>query len=588
MILGASASRRGSSSLRLEDGSRVAVVGGGPAGSFFTYFCLELADHIDLKVAVDIYEPKNFANLGPGSCNMCGGIVSESLVQLLAAEGINLPESVVQRGIDSYVLHMDVGSVGIDPPGREKRIAAVHRGGGPRGSGASAWRSFDGFLLGLAEEKGATLIPKRVERIRWDKGRPCVVTKDGESPAYDLLVMAVGINGLGPKLLATLGLPYSPPRVTKAFICELPLGADSINAHLGSAMHVFLLNLPRLEFAALIPKGDYVTGVLLGTDIDKELVAAFLKSPEVRRCLPPDWRVPEDYCHCSPSINIHGAARPLADRLVFLGDCAENRLYKDGIGGSYRAGKAAAAAAILHGVSEKDLRRHYLPCCRKLARDNAVGKVVFAITRLIQYLRFTRRGLLRMVTGEQGGAGGPMSHVLWDTFTGSAPYRDVFLRAMKPLFLVRFLYEIVAGVVFPGRVGTVNKMNTGALGKLYPAGEVIIRQGEVGHSMFVIQSGKAEVIKSSEGHEICLAELGEGDFFGEMDLFGKETRTATVRTLTETRVLTIDQKLLLRKIQEDPSLGFRIIQKMSARVRDLEDDLMCATRTRLRDVQQLL
>src|SRR5512145_1120581 len=95
--------------LELEDGSRVAVMGGGPAGAFFSYFLLQMARRAGLSLQLDIYEPRDFFAIGPKGCNMCGGIISESLVQSLAAEGINLPTSVVQRGIDSYDLHMDVG-----------------------------------------------------------------------------------------------------------------------------------------------------------------------------------------------------------------------------------------------------------------------------------------------------------------------------------------------------------------------------------------------------------------------------------------------------------------------------------------------
>ena len=120
--------------LALTDGSRIGVIGGGPAGTLFTHFLLRLAESIDLSVEVDIYEPRSFAYQGPAGCNHCGGIVSESLVQLLATEGINLPPSIVRRGIESYVLHMDVGTVRIETPLHEKRIAAVFRGNGPRES----------------------------------------------------------------------------------------------------------------------------------------------------------------------------------------------------------------------------------------------------------------------------------------------------------------------------------------------------------------------------------------------------------------------------------------------------------------------
>ena len=120
--------------MRLEDGSRVAVVGGGPAGSFFSLFLLKCAANVGIELEVDLYEPRKYTAIGPGSCNHCGGIVSESLVQLLATEGINLPSHVVRRGIDAYVLHTDLGSVQLETPFHEKRIAAVYRGAGPRGS----------------------------------------------------------------------------------------------------------------------------------------------------------------------------------------------------------------------------------------------------------------------------------------------------------------------------------------------------------------------------------------------------------------------------------------------------------------------
>src|SRR3989304_2251224 len=138
----------------LGGGSRIGVIGGGPAGSLFAYFALTFAQRMDLDLRVDIYEPRDFAKPGPAGCNMCGGIISESLVQLLALEGIDLPPTVVQRGIDSYVLHTDQESVKIDTPLREKRIAAVHRGGGPRDIQAVKWGGLDGHLLTLAQQQG--------------------------------------------------------------------------------------------------------------------------------------------------------------------------------------------------------------------------------------------------------------------------------------------------------------------------------------------------------------------------------------------------------------------------------------------------
>lgn len=111
------------------------------------------------------------------------------------------------------------------------------------------------------------------------------------------------------------------------------------------------------------------------------------------------------------------------------------------------------------------------------------------------------------------------------------------------------------------------------LGKLYEDGEVIVRQGEPGACMYVVQEGEVEAVAESGGQEIRLRKLGPNDFFGEMALFGTENRSATVRALGPARVLTIDKKSFLGGIQEDPSLAFRIVKVMSQRIRDLTERL---------------
>jgi CRP/FNR family cyclic AMP-dependent transcriptional regulator len=117
-------------------------------------------------------------------------------------------------------------------------------------------------------------------------------------------------------------------------------------------------------------------------------------------------------------------------------------------------------------------------------------------------------------------------------------------------------------------------METGALGKVYRDGEPIIRQGEVGDCMYVIQSGQVEVIQEYEEKKVRLAVLGEKDFFGEMAIFERDVRNATVRALGEVRVLTVDKKTLLRRVSEDPTLAFNIVQKMSHRIRELDAELV--------------
>lgn len=116
-------------------------------------------------------------------------------------------------------------------------------------------------------------------------------------------------------------------------------------------------------------------------------------------------------------------------------------------------------------------------------------------------------------------------------------------------------------------------MNSEGMGRLYHDGQVIVRQGEIGDCMFAIQAGSVEVVRQSEHGEIRVAVLQEGAIFGEMAILEKEVRSATVRALREARVLTIDKKTFLRRVQEDPSLAFNLARMLCARVRRLNAEI---------------
>jgi flavin-dependent dehydrogenase len=444
----------------LTSGAKIAVIGGGPAGSFFAYYALDMAERIGLDIKVDVFEPRNYEKPGPTGCNMCGGIISESLVQNLAMDGINLPPTVIQRGIDSYQLHTDTGSVLIDTPLQEKRIGAVHRGPGPRDVTEAKWQSFDGFLQKQSIEKGANIIAERVSDIQFEDGRPKLTFKKEESQTYDALAVAVGVNSPIVKKFMEFG--FTPAETTKTYICEYFLGSDVIEQYLGSSMHVFLLNIPRLEFAALIPKGDYVTCAMLGEDIDKELVTAFLSSPEVTSVMPPNWQVGQRSCQCSPRINIRGAEPPFMDRVVFIGDSGVTRLYKDGIGAAYRTAKAAASTVIFQGVSKKDFQEHFWKACQTINQDNAIGRISFAVTEQIQKRGFARRALVHMTAKEQTKSAQlrRMSTVMWDMFTGSAPYKEIFMRTLHPNFLITFGWEMLQAL-WPFSRSSMEKSTSG-------------------------------------------------------------------------------------------------------------------------------
>ena len=112
------------------------------------------------------------------------------------------------------------------------------------------------------------------------------------------------------------------------------------------------------------------------------------------------------------------------------------------------------------------------------------------------------------------------------------------------------------------------------LGRRYHDGDVIIRQGEPGDCMFVIQEGRVEVLQRKGGKEYCLAVLDPGDFFGEMALFEQEVRCATVRALGDVYVLTVDKRIFMQRMHEDASFAFKILKRMVHRLREMEKVLI--------------
>ena len=445
--------------MKLADNGRVGIVGGGPSGSMTGFFLLELAERIGLKLNIDIYESRDFTQYGPSGCNMCAGVVSESLIQTLAAEGINIPSTVVQRGIDAYVLHTtDLPAVTIHTPVDELRIATVYRGGGPKQpTGDQQWHSFDHYLLELARRKGARIIQKRVSQVSWNQDLPQVSCRDGSTQTYDFLVGAVGVNSPTLQQFGELGFSFRAPQVTKGYVSEIYLGIETVQQYLGNSMHIFLLDIPRLKFAALIPKVEYITICLLGNNIDKELVQRFMETPEVQQCFPDDmeWSFsgraigPGQACQCGPKLNLGPAINPFTNRVIMVGDAAVTRLYKDGIGAAYVTAKSCAVTALFFGIEEHHFKQQYAPVIHRIARDNRIGRLIFWITLFYQKWNFLRRGMLQMATDERELPSEQkiMSKVLWDTFTGSATYREIFIRSSQPNFFYKLFSATIRALI---------------------------------------------------------------------------------------------------------------------------------------------
>ena len=105
-------------------------------------------------------------------------------------------------------------------------------------------------------------------------------------------------------------------------------------------------------------------------------------------------------------------------------------------------------------------------------------------------------------------------------------------------------------------------------------GEVIFSEGESSSEMYVVRAGKIEISKHVGGHEIRLAVLDRGAFFGEMSLLEGLPRSASARAIGNVSLLVLRPGSLLLQIRRDPTFAFELLQQLSGRIRDLNDKLV--------------
>ena len=84
-------------------------------------------------------------------------------------------------------------------------------------------------------------------------------------------------------------------------------------------------------------------------------------------------------------------------------------------------------------------------------------------------------------------------------------------------------------------------------------GQVLVREGEAGEEMFVVLRGSMVISKAVTGRvEQVLARIGPGDFFGEMSLFDRSPRSATVQADSDATLLVLDREAMRRLTEQSP------------------------------------
>jgi hypothetical protein len=102
----------------------------------------------------------------------------------------------------------------------------------------------------------------------------------------------------------------------------------------------------------------------------------------------------------------------------------------------------------------------------------------------------------------------------------------------------------------------------------FSAGEVIFDEGDLGLTMYVIESGEVEIHKRFGGEDRVLAVLGKGDFFGEMCMLEEDVpRSATARAVTDVVAVMIDRSAFTFILKHNPEITIRIMRKLVRRLR---------------------
>lgn len=421
---------------------RVVIIGGGPSGAFCAMGLLrgdsgrmgEVAPHGAPEVV--LLDRKIFSACGPRGCNVCAGVISNSLLTNLKGFGMEVPREVIQREIQGYHFISLAGSAHLrkDPTAK---ILTAYRALGPPDSAYSEERSFDHFLLQQAVDLGARHLRELVTNLVPPRGKGAwrVEYGQGEHLDADIVVAACGVHTPFLSKITDLCFGYRPPLTIHACQAEVPLDPEAVTECFRDEIIIFALGLPGIKFAAMTPKERHVTVTLVGRYVKRQHLEEFLQLPPVRSLFPRTWRLPAAFCHCHPKIPVTAAPRACTDRLVVIGDAHVSRYLKNGLNSAFQTGTLAARAILETGGEARGLNRHYvLPCRQLFIADNLIGRLLFRLHGGTERSPRIARALLR----------GHPTRALWNMFTGDLPYMETMKSMLHPAFAFRAIKDMVA------------------------------------------------------------------------------------------------------------------------------------------------
>ncbi|MDT4895548.1 MAG: hypothetical protein QOH25_625 [Acidobacteriota bacterium] len=397
--------------LKLRDGSRVSIIGGGPGGAACAIRLLRNAHVRGIDLRVTIYEPKQF----PRHHNPCIGVLAPPTAALLRDKlRVELPPEMIKRTIKGYRLHSDRNEIELRAPTTEDPALMVSRS------------DFDQLLLERAVAEGAILLNDRVTGMEFHPDNlehPVRVYSEGASRSADMIVAACGLDdGLLSVLeqVSPRQWRYQRPKeYMHSIIIKLPCDERYIEQRLRGEIHAFLLSdLPRIEFGAITPKLDHVLVNIAGSRVRSTDMEDFLLHRQVRPLLPRFNLQQLNYYEGRAPVR---HARHVSwDRFVAVGDATGwLRPFKGmGITTAIQTGSTAADVMMERGIDGVALAAYSLRL-RHLTEDHYHGRALRRLCRMGMNAG-VMDGLVELAKTNQ-----ELYTILYDTISGQYSYRRI-------------------------------------------------------------------------------------------------------------------------------------------------------------------
>lgn len=375
-------------------GKTVAVVGGGPAGSFAAYLLAKEG------INVNIYEPRaaRQQDLSIGEkgalCTGCAGLVQKNAVILLRRHGISIPENVVQTRLNGSVIYLPGKSGSIFLPMDE--AVTVYRGFSPLKQESGPIESFDAELLRRAKEAGAIHHQVEIRRIDLKRKEGKVHLTDA-SGTYHEADMIIGAFGHNPKLMEAINYPFPEttplalPKTQRASVREYHFGQEKVRALLGDRIHIFGNPSETIWFSAIIPKGKYITIVLMGRndDIKTGDFTDFLNNPKVQTLLDGNMGERPVNCACFNLITLKSPKKFVTCGddgkivMVNIGDAGPTTPRKNGIFAGLDSAQHLIATLLEYGNNADGMEKYQRYITKRYVWDNRWSEAVLRISDLI-------------------------------------------------------------------------------------------------------------------------------------------------------------------------------------------------------------